>query len=277
MQTLNFSTLQLSIDPPTHSITATMKQSELSAELLFELESLLNFLSQHIEVSTFILKGFDDHFGKGFDPGEIQRGDEHRQKKYVLHLQKIVVGLLHLPQTVIADLGRGAEGASFELSLGADIKIASKNATFSLNQLGQGHVPSSGGMNLLAALTNPSLAKALVMSGNNINAPELFQKGYIYELTEDCNSQTLSRLLWAISNQAPIARIQAKKAFLEGIKESLDLSFSVDFGIFLGTQVFHDWKNYLEAQKNKTDVEFTSAKQLKNFLNNNKEGPSPSA
>lgn len=264
MQTLNFSTLHVSVDRASKSLWATMKRPSLSAEVLFELESLLHFLSQHIEISSFVLKGMDGHFGRGFDGEEILRGDMSRQKKYILHLQKVMVGLMHLPQTVVADLGAGASGASFELSLGADLRVAHEEASFGLNQLAQGHVPSNGGINLLAALTSPTLAQSWVMSGKNVRAKTLIPSGLIFDCYE--NNGTILELLSRIALQAPIARIQAKRAFLEGLKDAVDLSLSVDFGLFLGAQVFDDWKKFLEAQNKQVGAEFTQAKELKSLL-----------
>ena len=251
----SYNTLDVKLNSKTRSIEIKINEL-INIEMLFELESLLSWLLGHIEVNAIVLRGKNDYFCSGFDNKELKIMSEEKLKKYIVRFQKIVTGMLYLPQTVICDLGLGASAMGVELSLGADIRVGSETGKIQFNALEKGWVPCCGGIGLLSAWVGNGNARSWLLSGSKISHSVLATKGLLIESYKNKESSfTINKFLKNISRQSPVARIQAKRSFLETILPELERTFEYESIFSFASIETGDWK------KENAD-EFVPAREL---------------
>ncbi|MCF8058518.1 MAG: enoyl-CoA hydratase/isomerase family protein [Bacteriovoracaceae bacterium] len=256
----NYNTLQVTLNKESRSISIALnrpeEQNAINVEMLFELESLFGWLTSHLEVNAVVLTGNGDIFCNGFDQNELRIMSEEKFQKYIVRFQKIVTGMLSLPQTIICDLKDGARGMGIELALGADIRIARSTSSVNFNTLKTGWVPCCGGISLLSQWVGHSAARYWTMTSARVGSQEMINKGLIgktYSTSEDA----LSPLLKEIAAQAPVPRIQAKRSFLEGMMAELKRGLEYETVFAFAAMKTEDWK------KDPTNEEgFKSARDL---------------
>ena len=95
--------------------------------------------------------------------------------------KKIIIGLFHIPQTLIVDFGKMAQGLAIELGLAADLRLIHNEGHNQLDQLISGQVPCCGGIGLLGSLTNKSFAKNWLFGSKKIYPNELTTSGFVIE------------------------------------------------------------------------------------------------
>ncbi len=268
----NYNTLKVTLQKETRSIEVAINRPEqnntLNVETLFELESLFGWLTGHLEVNAVVLTGVGNTFCSGFDQNELAIMSDEKLQKYMVRFQKIVMGMLSLPQTIICDLKDGASGMGIELALGADIRVARTTARLDFDALKTGWVPCGGGIALLNQLVGQSIARHWMMTSAKVGASELSNRGLIgtlYSEGEDVTHQFLK----TISRQAPVARIQAKRSFLESVMPEASRGFEFEAIFSFAAMKTEDWK------KDTATENFTSARELARELKqrNNQPGP----
>jgi len=257
----NYNTLKVDLHPKTRCLSITFNRPEnenqMNLEMLFELESLFGWLTAHLEVNAVVLKGEAGIFCTGFDEEELRIMSEEKLQKYLIRFQKIISGMLALPQTIIADLGVKASGMGLELALGADIRIAHKDVTINFNSLNKGWVPCSGGIGLLGLLVGHSAARSWTLTSIDISNQEALSKGLI---TQDYTDEsTLNDILIAITKQSPVARIQTKRSLLEAIMPELTRIFEFESIFSFASMKTNDWK---KDPLNNPEESFMSAREL---------------
>jgi enoyl-CoA hydratase/carnithine racemase len=255
----DYKTIKTSLDSRTRSLYITLNQSEVfSTEMLFELESVLSWVTSKVEVHSIVINSEDQRFGPGLDKNQMTSLDKEDLIKTFTKIQKISYALFHLPQTVVMDLGEGAELLASELSIGADIRICNVSSKISFNHSYYGLVPSCGGMGFLNAIINPAMARNWLMTGTNIPQRQLLDSGFIYDMYDSTNNEDiLTDILLSIRHQAPIQRIQTKLGMLESIKARLEHAIHFEKQISKAAMISEDWKTF----SSKND-EFMKAKSM---------------
>ena len=256
----NYNTLDVSLNAQTKSMTVELHRpndNAINLEMVFELETLFNWLSRHLEVQSVCLTGSGDVFSSGFDNKEIENLSDEKFKKMLARMQKFSYFLFFLPQTIIIDFKSHAVGIAVELTAGADIRLAKKDIVMKMDYLNRGFVPACGGIGLLGEVIPKHYLRYWLMSGQSIGLHELNQSGFIQEFYD--KKASLDKYLQAIVKQAPIPRIQCKRALLESvlpeINRALDYELSIAFaGMHLG-----DWRQFIKADREGISPEYTSA------------------
>ena len=104
----NYNTLNVDLRPETRSLTISLNRpkhnNQMNVEMLFELESLFGWLTAHLEVNAVVITGVGDTFCTGFDEEELRLMSEDKLQKYLVRFQRLISGMLALPQTIICDL-----------------------------------------------------------------------------------------------------------------------------------------------------------------------------
>ena len=196
--------LQVTWNDPAHIENYTLAQAAA------ETEQILTWALHHLEVNALIWRN-DFNLTLPLSLTEQQSYGLADMQALLVRWHKIIFSLYCLPQTIIFDLGPGAQGLGAEWACGADLRLAQKKVQISFNHLSLGRLPF-GGISFLATVVAPAFAKAWYLGGINPSPEELRQAGLIQELYEKCN---LASYLKHIQQQSPLARIQAKRAFLE--------------------------------------------------------------
>ena len=254
----NYNTLDVTLHKETRSLTVALNRPEknnaINIEMLFELEGLFSWLTSHLEVNAIVLTGSGDQFCSGFDSDELKIMSEEKLQKYMARFQKVVAGMLHLPQTIICDLKNGAAGMGIELALGADIRVSRSTSTLHFNQLDKGWVPCAGGVGLLNVWVGQSTARHWTMTSAKVNGQDQRERGFTMETYSEGENCT-EKILKNIFAQAPVARIQAKRSFLESILPELQRTFEYESVFSFASMKTQDWKK-------DSDEPFTAARDL---------------
>ncbi len=261
----NYNTLNVELHPKTRSLSITFnrpeKENQMNLEMLFELESLFGWLTAHLEVNAVVINGSAGVFCTGFDEDELKIMSEEKLQKYLVRFQKIISGMLALPQTIIADLGKKASGMGLELALGADIRICHENAQIDFNSLDKGWVPCSGGIGLLGLLVGHATARQWTLTSKNVSFSEAHAKGLV--TTGYNNEAVLEDILNSIAKQSPVARIQSKRSLLEAIMPELTRIFEFESIFSFASMKTNDWK---KDPLNNPEERFMSARELSGQL-----------
>ena len=250
----NYKTIDVILEKFTRTVYLDLhaeKSDNLSLETLFELEGLLAWLAGHVEINSVVVSSTGESFSEGFDQQEISRMDTAKiTTRHLKKLQKIVYGLFFLPQTIIFDLKKGASTHGFELSLGADLRICDEEAIFENDHLKRGQVPACGGIGFLSLLMGPSFARNWTLGGEKICGHDLKTSGYILKTyaTNENRREVREKILKSIKAQAPVARIQAKRSFLENLMPELDRSMVHEKNCAHASFSTGDWKKYMQGE-----------------------------
>lgn len=210
----NYSTIATTLLLSSKSLEIKFRKKFLTAETIFELESILAWTASHTEVQSLLITSVGDEFIQGFEIDELKKLTPTKLKKLYQKLHTIAESFQCLPQTVVVDLKNGTKGVGLELALAADIRICSNDAVFCFNQLSMGITPSCGLFSFQRNNLNQNVLRSLLLSGIEFNKESLIALGGWCEVNSNTDS-----ILMNIFKQAPIARIQAKKA-LYGLKDS---------------------------------------------------------
>lgn len=249
MQSLfNYQTLNVTLLKATRTLRVELSRGTSNAinlEMLFELESLLAWASNKVEIRSLFLTSSSELFSEGFNKSHLEKLNENQIVKINEKLQKIVHAMIHLPQTVIVDLKNGASNLGCELSLGADIRIAHQNATVNFNHSNLGLTPGGGGMGLLTAMVGQLNARNWLLSSKEIKVNKLLQTGFLIDTYTKKEEQQfiVEELLENVHSQSPVARIQTKLGILSPFIEQFEKANQLEKRISKATLASGDWKN----------------------------------
>ena len=249
----NYNTLNVWLEAETKSLHVQLnrpaQKNALNTEMIFELESVFSWLTGHLEVNAVHLSGAGETFSQGFDLQEFKHLNEDKIRRNLSKLQRLVYSFYHLPQTIICSLQGEVTGAGIELALGADIRLVSEGTSLWFNHLQEGLVPTCGGIGFLSLSVSRSLARQWVLANSPVESAQLIQSGFALPAKDaDQPRQTLR----SIAKQAPVARIQAKRSFLESILPELDRALNFERSIGWAAFGTRDWQAAANAKQNET-------------------------
>jgi len=202
----------------------------LSVEMLEQFIDALYALKFNPEVRVVVVTGSGE---KAFCAGAdlIQRGqmDMPQTKQHINLIRTAVNELDAMPQPVIAAINGVAFGGGTEMTLAADLRIASTNAKMGLTETALAIIPGAGGTQRLPRLIGVAKAKELILTARRIDAVEAERIGLVNYVVEP--EQLLEKayeLAREITKNGPLAIRQAKLAIDKGIEVDLATGLSIE-------------------------------------------------
>ncbi len=250
-------TLKVFLQTDVRNLYVQFQDKTIKKQTLLDLRDIIDWLHAHIEVDSVLLGTVHSEFGSGWNQEEWKTLTSTETEFYIEELRQLSFAFIQVPQTVVADLKRGASGASLELVLGADLRIMEEGGRLVFDHLQQGMAPASGGCGLLSALMGQALAKNWVQTSLPIPSHSLISSGFVQEVYNFQDGYT-DTLLDAISHQSPVARIQTKKTFGEFLMDDIRKTQAVESKIAMGAYITGDFLKYL---REKSHSVFTSARE----------------
>ncbi|MEM6759389.1 MAG: crotonase/enoyl-CoA hydratase family protein [Pseudomonadota bacterium] len=116
------------------------------------------------------------------------------------------------PMPVIAAVHGVCFGAGMQLALGADIRIAARDAQFAVMELKWGIVPDMGGMVVLPRLVRSDVLRRLTYTATPVEAAQAEAWGLVTELADDPLDAAID-LARDLATKSPAA-LQAAKALI---------------------------------------------------------------
>lgn len=189
-KTADFKLITTSVE--NHIAVVTLNRPERRNALNFpaydQLEQSLRAVTADPEVRCVVVTGADPAFCSGDDVMEIMAGPKAVSKTpatpTVRHrVTPAALAALECDKPMIAAINGAAVGWGMELSLYADIRIASEKAKFAELFIKRGLVCDVGGFYRLPSVVGPAKAAELLFTGDVITADEALRIGLITELT----------------------------------------------------------------------------------------------
>jgi enoyl-CoA hydratase/carnithine racemase len=207
-----------------HVATITLNRPDMRNALNYdaydELESAFLHASDNPDIRCVIVTGADPAFCSGEDVKAVMADESAEAKARRQANPKptpAAMAALSCKCPVIAAVNGAAVGWGMELSLFADIRIASEKARFAELFVKRGLPCDVGGFYRLPAIVGPAMAAQLLFTGDLIDANEALRIGLVSQVTP--HGELLARahdLASRIAANPPLAL----RALKEGLRKS---------------------------------------------------------
>ena len=138
-----------------------------------------------------------------------------------------------------------------EISLCADIRIASIHAKFSLPEVALGFIPDLGGTQRLQAIVGTGVARYLILTGKRISARDAYLLGIVNEVVnyEDCYERAIG-LAEEIASLPPHSVRMAKKALHKSSKLITSKGLNIELDCAVNAVLEHPFiKSFISEKK----------------------------
>jgi enoyl-CoA hydratase len=210
------------------------KLNALSRSMLDELDEAFKRIGRERSVRVVILTGAGERaFCAGTDISELAGLDETGAREAARRGQQVCDRIEHCHVPVIAAVNGLAAGGGCELALACHIRIASKEAQFSLPETKLGVIPAYGGTQRLARNVGRGRALEMMLAGVSVSAEDALKTGLVNRvalpeqlLTE---AESLAREIAAL---APLAIRACLEAVTRGTEMTLDEGLALEAELF---------------------------------------------
>ncbi|WP_076412016.1 crotonase/enoyl-CoA hydratase family protein [Shewanella sp. UCD-KL12] len=192
------------------------KFNALNFEMFREIDAVISELKKDRTLKAVILSGSEGNFSSGLDVKSVISSPTQPLKLLFKWLpgnanlaQRVSVGWRRLPVPVIAVIEGCCFGGGMQIALGADIRIASKEAKLSIMEAKWGLVPDMAGLVSLREVVSRDQAMLLTMTAEILAAPEALKKGLVTEVVES-PIERASELASQLSKTSPDANAAIK-------------------------------------------------------------------
>ncbi|WP_439814572.1 enoyl-CoA hydratase/isomerase family protein [Zavarzinia sp. CC-PAN008] len=186
-------------------------RNALSREAYDELEQSFRAIQKNPEVRCVVLTGSDPAFCSGDDVRQIMLGEKRDSTVSRLSEPRPVatpaaIAILECDRPLIAAVNGAAVGWGMDLSLFADIRIASEKAKFGELFIKRGLIADLGGIWRLPSIVGPAKASELLFTGDVIDAAEALRIGLVTKVVphEQLMDEAMA-LASKIAANAPLA------------------------------------------------------------------------
>lgn len=169
------------------TINRPERLNALDLRTLVELDMVFERAQNVPRIRCVVITGSGRAFSAGADVKEWSSGESEKDEgadDWTRRAHAFMSRVYHLPKPVIAAVNGVAVGAGCDLTLVADLRIASTNARFGEVYVNVGFSPDAGGSFLLPRLIGPTRAAEMIFTGRIIDAQEANQIGLLNQLVE---------------------------------------------------------------------------------------------
>ena len=225
-----------------HIATITLNRPEvmnaLNREMYAELEQAFRDAHRDPEVRCVVLTGNGRAFCSGDDVKQIMLGEQRDATVTRLRDAKpkptpAAAAVLECDKPVIAAVNGPAVGWGMDLTLFADIRIASQNAKFGELFIKRGLVADIGGLWRLPRVVGPSKAAELLFTGDVIPAAEALEIGLVSKVVPP---EDLLKAAYEIARKIAANPPIAMRYMKEGLRKSVHASMA-EMGEYIGNSL----------------------------------------
>ena len=200
------------------------KSNAMNPEFWPQIRDAFEKIGQDPEIRVAILAGNGKHFSAGLDlvaSASIFKGGEGFAEMdsmfhVVLEMQESATVIEECKKPVIAAVHGACIGGGLDLIAACDIRLASRDARFSLREARIGMIADLGSLNRLPAIIGQGHTRELAFTGKDIDAERALRIGLINDIYPDRESclAAARALAEEIAAAAPLA--------VQGAKETLN-------------------------------------------------------
>jgi 2-(1,2-epoxy-1,2-dihydrophenyl)acetyl-CoA isomerase len=190
-----------------------------NVEMLNELDSVLEMVTQDDDIRAVIITGEGRAFSAGADVQGIEgmlglQKELPETEDMLKMIVRVVIAIRQVPKPVVAALNGVVAGGAANLVLACDLVIASEKARMAQNFINIGLVPDGGGTYFLPALIGYQRTTEIFFTGKILTAQEAFDLGLYNRVVPPEEVMSAARELAGELAQKPTAAIAAGKAIL---------------------------------------------------------------
>ena len=212
--------ISLKIDGPVAVLTlkGEDESNRVSAVMCEDLAATVEWIRDDESVRVVVVRGEGSMFSGGTE--EAVREMRERGGEGAIGASGDIA---RLPMPVIAAINGDASGLGLELALACDLRIASDEAVFAMDQIRFGMMPWDGGTQRLPRLVGKGRGAAMVLTGMKVSAEEALGMGLVHAVFPKHTlwDEALS-LANKIAGHAPVALEYAKETIGKGMDMTLD-------------------------------------------------------
>jgi enoyl-CoA hydratase/carnithine racemase len=211
------------------------QRNTMTMEFFQEIRRLFEELDADPDVRVIVIRAEGKSFTAGLDLVAAQSllGDGsavYREwlRKKILELQASMTAIEKCRKPVIAAIQGYCIGGGVDLTSACDIRIAAKDAIFSIRETRIGIIADIGTLQRVPYIIGQGWFRELALTGRDWSAEEALKMGYITRICEDSNAlfEEARKLAEEIANLAPLA--------VQGIKDVAN--YSRDHGVQQGLE-----------------------------------------
>lgn len=192
--------------------------NRINPGMLDDLEAAVEELSVADDVRVVYLTGSAETFSQGADLTAFEFDqDDHRTGVETSRWgHRVFRQLRDLDLPVVAGLNGDCFGGGMELTMCADLRVASSDANIGLPEQSVGLIPGWGGTTWLQELIGQSAAKYVLFTARPLPAERLLELGFVHEVYPDAEfDERAMAFVERIASNAPLAQRYAKRTMHE--------------------------------------------------------------
>lgn len=213
----------------------------LSDELLAALQGELDAIAKDATVRVVVLAGAGKAFCAGHDLKQMRANHD---KDYLQSLFKrcgrVMLGLMQLPQPVIARVHGVATAAGCQLVATCDLAVAAEGARFAVSGINVGLFCSTPGVALGRAMGRKA-AMEMLLTGDFIDASEAARRGLVNRVVAaDALDDAVAALCSSIIAKSAAAVSIGKQAFYRQLEMGVEAAYQLTAETMTCNMMTHD-------------------------------------
>ena len=201
------------------------KRNSMTWEFFAELAESFRVFDEDPEVRAIVIRAEGKMFTAGLDLvaagsliGDGSAAYRDGLRKKILEIQATISAIEHCRKPVIAAVHGWCIGAGVDLLCACDIRVAAKDATFSIRETRIGIIADLGTLQRLPTIIGHGWSRELALTGRDFSAEEALKMGFITRLCEDRDAllREAKGLAAEIAGLPPLAVQGTKDALLNG-------------------------------------------------------------
>jgi enoyl-CoA hydratase len=246
-----------------------------------ELPSVLEEINRNSEIRVVIMSSTGKHFCAGMDLATFSNGvdnipDDKKPDparvgealyRSAKELQDYISTLEKIRVPVIAAVQGACVGGALDLITACDIRLASKEAFFCIQEINIGMAADVGTLQRLPRIIPDSKMRELAYTGRRMYADEAKDSGLVSDIYESQEEmlEAATKMAKEIASKSPVA-IYGLKAVINYSRDH-SISDSLDFNaLWSGAMLSQtDMTEAMSANMEKRDAAFTKMVDVKNF------------
>ncbi|WP_413299891.1 enoyl-CoA hydratase-related protein [Bacillus sp. 1P10SD] len=198
----------------------------LTKKDLLQIKQHLKRISSNENIRVVIFTGSGNKaFSAGMDFNEFNQLTPMDAHSLISDLKTVCELIRKIPQPVIMGINGYCIGGAMEMCMAADIRVAVKNAVFSMPEIQLG-IPSVLDSVLLQQHVGLSLAKEMLLTGNPINVERMNQFGFLNAVVEESELMNKVEEYAKVFIEKPYLTLKQQKELFETWQNS-----SLDYAI----------------------------------------------
>ncbi|MGB0452834.1 MAG: hypothetical protein ACPGJV_03895 [Bacteriovoracaceae bacterium] len=209
--------IDMFIIPKTKSLMVNIPNRNLSSELIAELINTFQWCQEHTEVKTLIINPQSEIYPE-FYFEDLAGRDQKEIEKYFQSFLELQTLFHNLPQLTVFNLSNCESYAFFELSLAADMRLASEFINVPMPMIKRGLFPMAGTLAMMNEKQSESLKQAVYLS-KDLNIETLIKLDLTTEVYKKSSKQ-INQILRA--NHEALSEVRASLKFLNSRHEKFE-------------------------------------------------------